>query len=67
MLHFHVEYTTPLEGQYYAAWSFAKAGEDTFVVDVPLADHEAATEITMKFFDLSVNDNVFAFFKRATF
>jgi hypothetical protein len=64
----NVSFFTPPSGDIFMYFGDRTTGErDTLVVDIPQADHEAATDISMKFYDTSVKDNVFAYFKRATF
>ena len=45
----------------------ATGGQDTYVIDVPKADIDDISEITMKFYDLSIGDHVFAWFDAPRF
>lgn len=45
----------------------ATGGTDTYVIDVPKADVEAVSTITMKFYDLNKGDHVYAEFKAPRF
>ena len=51
----------------YLSETLATGGRDTYVVDVPKADNDAVREITMKFYDLSIGDHVYARFQPCSF
>lgn len=45
----------------------ATGGRDTYVLDIPRADNDAVSDITMKFYDFSIGDHVYATFKAPRF
>lgn len=51
----------------YLTETLATGGQDTYVVDVPKADNNDVNEITMKFYDISIGDHVYARFKPPVF
>jgi hypothetical protein len=51
----------------YLTETLATGGQDTYVVDIPKADNNDVREITMKFYDLSIGDHVYAHFKPPVF
>jgi len=51
----------------YLSETLATGGQDTYVIDVPKVDNDDVSEITMKFYDLSIGDHVYARFKPVIF